>query len=318
MENGREDHNPWTKWYWTDWRADDGLQACSFAAKGLWMDMLSIMARSKNKGFLLDGEKQMESKTLAKITGSSVEEVERLLNELEEHGVFSRATDGTIYNRRMVREARISRSRSEAGRLGGRPKKQNESKLKAKPKQDVKAPSASASASEYDKKDKKEESREGKEEREGLERAIIDEFNRITGQRRQLTSETRRLLGKLINKGYEFNDFRRVIGFKAWDFSQKEEMRKYIRPATFFAEARFEDYLEQERIWREGKKNRVGEAGRDERQMSKEEWLKWRQTVEREIRRSLGQAGLSKEEIEEKVKEGLSEWERKNKYTGGN
>jgi hypothetical protein len=101
------------------------------------MEMLSIMARSKKKGYLLDGEKQMESKTLAKIVSISIEETDRLLDELRAHGVFSESVDGIIYNRRMAREGEISEIRAEAGSHGGRPEKQNESKTKAKRKQKV-------------------------------------------------------------------------------------------------------------------------------------------------------------------------------------
>ena len=147
MEDGREDRNPWTKWFWQDWESDIGLQLCSLAAQGLWMHMLSVMARSKNKGYLLDGEKQMESKMLAKKARSTTEETIRFLEELENHNVYSRTSDGIIYNRRMVREASLSKIHSDVGKLGGRPKKQKESKRKAKVKQDVKALSASASAS---------------------------------------------------------------------------------------------------------------------------------------------------------------------------
>jgi len=105
--------------------------------------MLSIMAKSKKKGYLLDNEKQMESKTLAKLTGSTIEEIESLLGELEAHGVYSKTSEGIIFNRRMVRVVEISKIRSEAGKLGGRPKKQIESKRQSK----TKARSASVYAS---------------------------------------------------------------------------------------------------------------------------------------------------------------------------
>jgi hypothetical protein len=116
--------------------------------------MLSIMARSKDKGFLLDGESKMESKTLAKLTGESVPLIEALLSELKSHSVYSQTYDGIIFNRRMARESELSEIRSEAGRLGGRPK----SKPKAKDKSKTKAPSASASeyaSSSLELKDKK-------------------------------------------------------------------------------------------------------------------------------------------------------------------
>lgn len=145
MDTGREDQNPWDKWFWSDFESDFGLRACGLKAQGLWMRMLSLMAKSKTKGYLLDGTKQMESKALAKLVGESVEEIDRLIAELFEHGVPSKDLTGTIYNRRMARQGYLSKVRSEAGKKGGRPKKQNENLgdfEKSKPK----APSASASA----------------------------------------------------------------------------------------------------------------------------------------------------------------------------
>lgn len=115
------------------------------------MRMLSVMAKAKRMGYLLDGEKQMESKTLAKLYGETEAETDLLIAELFNHGVPSKTDDGIIFNRRLVRDSRISDVRSLAGRMGGRPKKQTESKPKAKSKQGVKAntkaPSVSASVS---------------------------------------------------------------------------------------------------------------------------------------------------------------------------
>lgn len=144
--DGREDQNPWSKWFWADYEADTGLRASSLCAQGLWMRMLGIMARSKKRGFLLDGEKQMKSKTLAKLVGEDEAVVDGLIAELEDHDVPSRTEDGTLYSRRMVREARLSEIRSRAGQQGGRPKSKTKANGKANPKQCVKAPSASAYA----------------------------------------------------------------------------------------------------------------------------------------------------------------------------
>ena len=153
MDNGREDKLPWIKWYWQDWKNEDGLQLVSLAAKGLWVVMLSVMASSRKKGFLLLGDKQMTIKDLANLTRISEKETLDLLAELREKDIFSETSEGIIYNRRMAREAEISSVRAESGRRGGRPKskskakvKQNESKVKAVCESKTKAPSASASA----------------------------------------------------------------------------------------------------------------------------------------------------------------------------
>lgn len=91
--------------------------------------MLGIMSRSDRKGFLSINGKPMGSKELAKFVGEFKDKVEELLVELEYYRVFSRDEDGTIYNRRMVRESDLSRKRSEAGRLGGIAKQESSKSL---------------------------------------------------------------------------------------------------------------------------------------------------------------------------------------------
>ena len=125
MDDGREDKLPWIKWYWQDWKNEDGLQLVSLTAKGLWVVMLSVMASSRKKGFLLVGDKQMSVKDLANLTRISEKETLDLLAELREKDVFSETSEGIIYNRRMAREAGISSVRAECGRKGGRQKSKN-------------------------------------------------------------------------------------------------------------------------------------------------------------------------------------------------
>jgi hypothetical protein len=96
--------NPSTRWYFNDWMLDPGLRACSVPARGLWMDCLAICAGAKRRGYLEIEGKPCSVGDLARITGAPRSNVARWLAELEANGVFSRDADGTIYNRRMVRE----------------------------------------------------------------------------------------------------------------------------------------------------------------------------------------------------------------------
>lgn len=52
---------------------------------------------------------------LARMVGTSTEDVQRLLEELESAGVFSRTEDGVIYSRRMVKDERLRESRANGG-----------------------------------------------------------------------------------------------------------------------------------------------------------------------------------------------------------
>lgn len=91
-------------------------------AKGLWIEILSFMSRSKPKGYLLANGKQNPGKTLAKLTGETEETIDCLLSELRTNEVFSETADGVIFSRRMVKEAKLSELRAEIGRKGGHAK----------------------------------------------------------------------------------------------------------------------------------------------------------------------------------------------------
>lgn len=109
----------WGKFFWSDWRADPCLRACSYAARGLWIDLLCIAAESDPKGFVLIAGRACDARAIARVTGGQVEEVETLLVELEEHGVFSRNESGVIYSRRMVADGERSKTGSVYGKRGG-------------------------------------------------------------------------------------------------------------------------------------------------------------------------------------------------------
>jgi len=132
-----EEH--WQKFYWRDYIADERVALCSLEAQGLWTRMLGYMFLSEQRGFLyLAGEamsKQKAGKSLAKLCGIDEAKCLQLLDELDHNGVYSTCDHGTIYNRRMVREAELSRIRAAAGAMGGKAK--DESKTQAKDKQNA-------------------------------------------------------------------------------------------------------------------------------------------------------------------------------------
>lgn len=104
--------NPWMKFYPSDWRADPALRSCTIAARGLWVEMLCIMHDAVPYGSLLIAGARIDKKRLAALAGVPERECTLLLLELEGFGVFSREDDGTIYSRRMRRDA----AKSEEGR----------------------------------------------------------------------------------------------------------------------------------------------------------------------------------------------------------
>lgn len=110
---------PWSKFYWSDYDADEGLRVCSLAAQGLWMRMLCLMARATPKGELRIGGEPCSVVDLSKAVGERDETVADLLNELKRRGVYSVTRTGVIFSRRMRKDALISRKRAESGRKGG-------------------------------------------------------------------------------------------------------------------------------------------------------------------------------------------------------
>lgn len=113
--------SPAALWYFGDWQRDTGLRACSYAARGLWKEMLCIMHDGVPRGYLRTAGRRIDSPSvIASMTGAGQgDDVQALLAELESNGVFSRDADGTIFCRRMVRDSQISASRREAGKRGG-------------------------------------------------------------------------------------------------------------------------------------------------------------------------------------------------------
>ena len=98
---------PSFQFYPGDWMKDPALRSVSLEARGLWIDMLCLLFESGRRGYLQH------------MTGSSSGQVSRLLQELEDSGVFSRTEHGMIYSRRMIRDERKRTACGEAGRKGG-------------------------------------------------------------------------------------------------------------------------------------------------------------------------------------------------------
>jgi len=233
-ESYKEDGRPAQQWYWDDWFSAFDVRLCGLASRGLWIDMLGIMFKAEIRGTLTVNGKKINSKTLAKIVGATEVHIERLLKELERHDVFSRLDDGTIICRRMFRESgkrdQISKIRAEVGKKGAEKRWQKIAKMAtASP-----SPSSSAIASPS--------SKSIVEQR----KAIIDYFNKTTGQKRSYTcDETNKLINGRLDEGKTLKDFKHVIDTKTVQWLNDSKMRKFIRPSTLFRPGNFEDYLNE-------------------------------------------------------------------------
>lgn len=100
---------PWIKFYASDWLSDEAVRSCSIDARGLWIDMLALMAKSETHGHLLIGGRPATSEQLARIVGLTPQKTTELMDELYAAGVFSFQKD-VIISRRMVKDERTRKS----------------------------------------------------------------------------------------------------------------------------------------------------------------------------------------------------------------
>ena len=119
MSNGNG--HRWSKFWWQDHQGDAALRSCSLAARGYWVEMLCVMHGASPVGHLLLNGRQPTHRQMASIAGCSERESKALSDELELAGVFSRTPDGTIYCRRMTRDAAASEEGRKWGKEGGNP-----------------------------------------------------------------------------------------------------------------------------------------------------------------------------------------------------
>jgi hypothetical protein len=123
---------PWLKFYSSDWRADPGLRMCSYAARGLWVDLLTLMHEAEPYGHLLVSGCAPTARDLAGLLGGTEREIAGLLAQLEAKRVFSRNQDGSIYSRRMVRDREQAEKDRANGKRGGNPKVKREQSVEVK------------------------------------------------------------------------------------------------------------------------------------------------------------------------------------------
>ena len=109
---------PSFQWYSADWLKDPGVRSVSLAARGLWIEMLCLMDQSPRRGHLTLSDKPLSAEVLARMTGTSTEEVSRLLQELSTAGVYSSTESGIHYSRRMVRDEANRSAAVANGKLG--------------------------------------------------------------------------------------------------------------------------------------------------------------------------------------------------------
>lgn len=91
------------------------------AARGLWIEMISLMHQANPYGHLLVSGLSPTDTQLAALVGCPSEQITPLVGELEAAGVFSRTRSGVIYSRKMTRMQKKAATARNNGRKGGNP-----------------------------------------------------------------------------------------------------------------------------------------------------------------------------------------------------
>jgi 5-methylcytosine-specific restriction endonuclease McrA len=129
---------PWIKFYTRDWRSNAKLRMCSYAARGLWVDLITLMAESPVFGFLLVKNVAPTTRQLMGLLGGTERQIADLLDELGEADVYSMTggaalpedvlplipadmPGGVIFSRRMLRDKAKADASRKNGPLGGNP-----------------------------------------------------------------------------------------------------------------------------------------------------------------------------------------------------
>lgn len=98
---------------------------CSVSTRGVWIDLLCLMHKSKKYGYLVhkvDGKLvNMSPKTIQKLTGMTAKRIIIGIQELSKNDVLKRDSDNLIYSKRMVKDHALRMMRKEVGMLGGNP-----------------------------------------------------------------------------------------------------------------------------------------------------------------------------------------------------
>ena len=114
-------NQPYIHFYPRDWLAEYKLRMLSPADRGVWIDLLCLMAMAEPYGHLALNGKPMTDDAVCRILGVDVATYKATLARLVDVGVCSTNGNGEIYSRRMVRDYERRTNGEKYGKRGGNP-----------------------------------------------------------------------------------------------------------------------------------------------------------------------------------------------------
>lgn len=110
---------PYIKFYPRDWIGDAALRMISPEERGVWIDLLCLMAGGTPYGHLALNGQPLTDEAVSRAVGIDIDRFRAIVAALEGHGIPSRTPEGVLYSRRLVREHGKFVSCREAGKKGG-------------------------------------------------------------------------------------------------------------------------------------------------------------------------------------------------------
>ena len=252
---------PYLSLYVQDFMSDEKLRECSAESVGVYIFVMCVLHKSdtygsmkiKDKYFCLDFAYTFAydfaspcASMLVRHLPFSEEVIRNSLVELIKEGVLSIDMENNIlYQKRMVNDGLLSKTRAEAGSKGGKISKRSSkdvSKTKANTQANIQANTDIDIDNEIDIDNDISLSLKDLKDKEI--RDIVEYLNEKAGTNYRYTSEkTKKLIKARMNEKFTVENFYSVIDKKTAEWLNTEQ-EKYLRPETLFG-TKFEGYLNQ-------------------------------------------------------------------------
>jgi hypothetical protein len=107
------------KFYGRDWLGDAMLRMCTPEERGVWIDLLCVMAGAEPYGHLAVNNRAMTDAEVGRVIGLDESTYKGILYRLIEKGIPSKTESGMVFSRRMVKEHKKFITGRTSGLKGG-------------------------------------------------------------------------------------------------------------------------------------------------------------------------------------------------------
>lgn len=221
----------------------------------IWFKLLTLAGKQNNDGvFLLSNRIPYTDEMLATIFRRNLNTVRLALRSLEQFGMIE-IVDNVItipnWNKHQTLDA--YEKKKERDRLYQQERRAAQRALIGQASSDKSSDTSSDKSSDVAISDIDKEKEEEKEEDKKIYIDVIAYLNEKTGKNYKATGEqVKKLIRARLAEGYTLEDFKTVIDNKCADWLGGE-YEQYLRPNTLFQASKFDGYLNQKGVGKNGR-----------------------------------------------------------------